>query len=330
MKREPYYEEPKANMAQLPRPDPVEIAPQPPEEQPSVEAESTIIRNVDQGTTTENLPSEGCQEEEPPTEPIEEHEDVTKEVEKEVYEKSSEAPQESAGTEEESPNKEQNDDIVDAGTPTLDESMETDEIEQPVSEENSKEKEVPSQVNIKMSSEAIGVSLFVYFKDSIQEPPVAESNAEEVSVLPPEENTGENVEGVDVPPTEKKDFVEDTLSDVSESFVFNDPSQVVRVDSSGNEEEQAVNVEETVPERMEVDGKTNGPQQEERGEEEAEEVTVVDEQTNAEIKEGEGQVQELDENKEGGKDENEDGSYFLLIYYILCFLFVLFTFIISF
>lgn len=159
MKRESYYGEPKANMVQLPQPDSAEMVPQQPEEQPlqSVEAEPDVIRNVDQSTTTENLPLEGYQEEEPPSESVEEHEDLTKVVEKEIYEKNIETPQEFSSTEEEGPNKEQNEqnnDGVDAGAVALEEPMETDEIEQPILEENhSSETEEPHQVKRNLESD---------------------------------------------------------------------------------------------------------------------------------------------------------------------------------
>lgn len=123
-----------------------QAATQEPEEQPVQNEDTEPIVDVDQETTTENLPEKSYQEEETPTEPVEDQEDVNKDVETETSQKNAEETQEICNIEEESPAKEQSSDSIDAGVVCLDEPMETEEIEQPIAEDTPNEKQISSQV----------------------------------------------------------------------------------------------------------------------------------------------------------------------------------------
>lgn len=116
-----------------------------------------------------------------------------------------------------------------------------------------------------------------------------------------ETSSTENVKSVDVPPTEKRDGVEDNpVCEPSEHFVFNDPNKVGDMESPRSVNTPTEHIEENTPETMEVDGATKDVQ---------EEAATVDEETTTEPKETEEveeEVQESEESKENMKNEHDD------------------------
>lgn len=140
----------------------------------------------------------------------------------------------------------------------------------------------------------------------MQESTDQQQDAEEIPISSQEMNPTEHIEGIDVPPTEKRDHVEDNHLCESENFVFNDPSKVGGVESPGDPNKLIEHVEEDIPETMEVDGEAKDVQESEAGE-----VPIVDEQMNEELREREEieeQLQESKQDAENVKDGNEDGT----------------------